>query len=136
MILQDKCCDKCGKEYTFGENKWCKPCQMNYLEKNFANWTSGNEEVDNLIREMQLKIKDCDDYEHIIFEWIPYDQFSEIEEIGQGGFAKVYSAIWKDGPLHFDYHYDDGLTRQSNKKVALKCLYNSQNITNEFLKEV
>ena len=48
---------------------------------------------------MQLKI---DYYEDIVFEWIPYNQFSDIEEIGRGGFATVYSAIWKDGPLKYD----------------------------------
>ena len=45
---------------------------------------------------MQLKI---DKYSDIIFEWIPYNQFSDIKEIGRGGFATVYSAIWKDGPF-------------------------------------
>ena len=28
--------------------------------------------------------------------WIPYNQFSDIKKIGKGGFATVYSAIWKD----------------------------------------
>ena len=47
----------------------------------------------------QLKINH---YNDIIFEWIPYNQFSDIKEIGIGGFATVYSAIWKDGPLKYD----------------------------------
>ena len=58
-----------------------------------------------------------------------------IKEIGEGGFAKVYSAIREDGPLLYkDSIY--GYTRDQNKKVALKCLNNSQNITYEFLNEV
>jgi hypothetical protein len=79
---------------------------------------------------MRLKINNPYD---IVFEWIPYDQFSNIEEIGI--FVKVYSAIWKDGPLHYDsdkYEY----IRYQNEVVALKCLYDSQNITNVFLNEV
>src|SRR3954447_15801739 len=111
---------------------WCKQCLINDLK---TNWTSGNEKIDELIQEMQLKIYD---YEDIVFEWIPYDQFSDIEEIGRGGFATVYSAIWKDGPLEFDKD-NNAYTRKSysaNQKVALKCLHNSQNITNEFLNEV
>ena len=86
---------------------------------------------------MQLKIEGPGS---IVFEWIPYNQFNNIKVIGRGGFATVYSAIWKDGPLI--YEYDNGkykYTRKSykaNKKVALKCLHNSQNITNEFLNEV
>lgn len=33
------------------------------------------------------------------FEWISYDQFENIKEIGKGGFATIYSARWKDGYL-------------------------------------
>ena len=81
---------------------------------------------------MQLKIEH---YKDIVFEWIPYNQFSDIKEIGRGGFATVYSAIWKDGPL--EHKYDNGkYMRNSNYEVALKCLHNSQNIINEFLNEV
>src|SRR4051794_38133403 len=129
MILQDVFCNKCGEKYTEVEHKWCKPCLINDLKTNL---TSGNEKIDNFIQEMQLKIERP---WNIVFEWIPYNQFSDIKEIGRGGFATVYSAIWKDGPLKYDkvnYEY----TRKSNYKVALKCLHNSQNITNEFLNEV
>ena len=76
---------------------------------------------------MQLKTDEGDD---LVFEWLPYNQFSDIKEIGKGGFATVYSATWKDGPLL------DNDTKGPSKKVALKCLHNSQNITNEFLNEV
>src|SRR5436853_502370 len=61
---------------------------------------SGNKKVDNLIQEMQLKIKNTED---IIFEWIPYNQFDNIKKINEGDFATIYSAIWKDGPLHYNY---------------------------------
>ena len=81
---------------------------------------------------MQLKINNRND---IIFEWIPYNQFSDIKEIGRGGFATVYSAIWKDGPLNYNKDIVK-YTRNPDKKIALKCLHNSQNITNEFLNEV
>src|SRR3954464_15561261 len=127
-------CKNCGEEYTDVCYNWCKPCQINNLKGNFTNWTSGNEKIDNFIQEMQLKI---DSNWGIVFEWIPYNQFSDIKEIGRGGFATVYSAIWKDGPL--EYTNDNGkfkYKRKSNYKVALKRLHNSQNITNEFLNEV
>ena len=91
---------------------------------------NGNKKIDDLIQEMQLK-RNC--RKDIVFEWIPYNQFDNIVEINKGDFATVYSAIWKDGPLHQDYNR---YTRKSDKKVALKCLHNSQNITNEFLNEV
>ena len=80
MVLHDgfcaRYCKKCGEEYVndFG---WCKPCQIDNLKGNFT--TSGNEKIDNFIQEMQLKI---DRYNDILFEWIPYNQFSDIKEIG------------------------------------------------------
>jgi serine/threonine protein kinase len=82
---------------------------------------------------MQLEI--CN-YKDIIIEWIPYDQFNNIKEIGKGGFATVYSATWMDGPLECDKFDKIELKRRPGRKVALKCLNNSQNITNEFLNEV
>jgi len=45
------------------------------------------------------------------------------------------SAIWEDGPLKYDDR-KNGYVREPNRKVALKCLYNSQDIINEFLNEV
>jgi hypothetical protein len=132
MILQDGYCKKCGKLYTDKSVEWCKPCLINHLKSNFKNWTSGNKKVDNLIQEIQLQI---DQWYDIIFEWIPFDQFSDLNEVGRGGFSKVYSAIWKDGPLNYDLNKKIW-TRQSYKKVALKCLFNSENINNIFLNEV
>ena len=133
MVLQNGFYSKCGEVYTNNAYvKWCKPCQIDNLKGNFMNWTSGNEKIDGLIQEMQLKINK---YRDIVFEWIPYNQFSNIKEIGKGGFATVYSAIWKDGPLKYKY-YNRKYTRKSDYEVALKCLHNSQNITNEFLNKV
>src|SRR5688500_1483620 len=119
-------CRKCGKEYTNYYNKefgWCKPCQIDNLKGNFTNWTSGNEKIDNFIQEMQLKINKSSD---LVIEWIPYNQFSDIEEIGKGGYTTVYSAIWKDGPLKYDEDTKKYVKSSPNKKVALK-LHNSQN---------
>ncbi|GES99325.1 kinase-like domain-containing protein [Rhizophagus clarus] len=80
---------------------------------------------------MQLEIDKRND---IVFEWIPYSQFDYIEGVGKGGFATVYSAIWKDGPLEYDLNKT--YIRNHYKEIALKCLNNSQNIGNEFLNEV
>jgi hypothetical protein len=95
-------------------------------------WASGNEKINDFIQEMQLRISDHDD---IVFEWIPYNQFKNIEEIGKGGFATVYSANWKDGPLEYD-EYKGIYKRNPNRAIALKNIYNSQNIDNKFLSEV
>ena len=81
---------------------------------------------------MQLQINSKKD---IIFEWIPYNQLDNIEEINKGDFATVYSAIWKDGPL---YYNGNGIeySRKPDKKVSLKCLHNSQRISSECLNKV
>jgi hypothetical protein len=63
---------------------------------------------------------------HIIFEWISYNQFNEIRETGKNNFITMYSAIWKDGPLCYNY-LNKSYERDSNKEVALKYLQNSQN---------
>src|SRR3954469_6657831 len=94
-------------------------------------YCSGNKIIDDLIQEMRSKISNKSD---IVFEWIPYNQFDNIDKISKGDFT-IYSAIWKNGPLYY-YHYYDKHKRKSDKKVALKCLHNSQNITNEFLNKV
>ncbi|GET03171.1 kinase-like domain-containing protein [Rhizophagus clarus] len=115
-------CEKCGKKYNEFEkiNKNCMSCQYE------------NKKINDLIQEMKLNI-DYNTKYHIIFEWIPYDQFDDIKEIGQGGFSTVYSAIWKDG--YSSFYYGLGV-RYPNTRVALKCLHNSQNCLDEFIIEV
>ena len=128
-------CEKCGKRYLKHKHaniEWCEPCQINYFKRNFTTWTSGNENIDDFIQEMQLKINS---YDSTVFEWISYNQFDNLKEKGKDDFATVYSAIWKSGPLRYNENKKK-LMRESNEKVALKCLHDSQNITNEFLSEV
>ena len=94
-----------------------------------------NEKIVKLVKEMQAqttKSKMSDN----VFEWIPYNQFYNFEEIGKELFASIHSATWWDGPLYFYTGNNMQYLRSSGKKVTLKCLHNSQNITNEFLNEV
>jgi hypothetical protein len=132
MVLQDGYCEKCGEIYTNISNKRCKSCQMNDLKENLKNLTSKNKKIDELIKDMYLKF---DYLNGIVFEWIPFNQFNNIKEIGKSNFATVYLATWNDGPLYFNKH-DNMYKRNQNMKVILKCCYNSQNITDEFLDEV
>ena len=39
-------CEKCDEEYTDVYYKWCKPCQIDNLKRNFTNWTSKNKTID------------------------------------------------------------------------------------------
>ena len=95
-------------------------------------WTSsGDEKLDEIIRNTQLEAKGFDSCYYI--EWIPYDDLKNIEKIGKGGFATVYYSEWSNGPRFVSgnkrYYYTNGY-------VALKKLENSQNVSDEFLKEV
>ncbi|GBC28741.2 kinase-like domain-containing protein [Rhizophagus irregularis DAOM 181602=DAOM 197198] len=124
-------CEKCVGQYTNilnAEYEWCKTCQTKYLET----FTNENEKIVDLFQEIRLKVNDPND---ILFEWIPYDQFDNIKEIGKSDFVTVNSAIWKNGPLSYSY-FKKELTRVSEKKVVLKCLHNSQNNINELLSEI
>ena len=109
-------CKMCDNKYTDITNKWCKPCQINDLKANFTSW-SKNEKIDSFIQEKQLSITHYDD---IVFKWIPFNQFNNIEEIKRNEFAILYSAIWKN----------------NDEKVVLKCVYNSKNMISKFLNEV
>ena len=80
---------------------------------------------------MQLRVNN---YSDIIFEWIPFNQFNVITK--EDCNAMVHLAEWKDGPLYWEYGYEKKYIRNSNNTVALECLSDSQNITNEFLNEV
>jgi hypothetical protein len=100
---------------------------------NLVNCLSGNEIVDDFIQEMQLKIND---YNDILFEWIPYSQLHEIKEMGKDDSITIYSAIWRDGPLHCKNFMKENYTRDSNKNVTLKCLHNLQDPIEFLLNEV
>ncbi|GBB97034.1 hypothetical protein RclHR1_00290032 [Rhizophagus clarus] len=132
IIVFNDYCKKCDKTSAMLLHRRCNSCLTNHLKNDFILRTSGNKQIDNFVQEIRLKIKNYDD---IVFEWIPHDQFNNIEQIGKGGFATVFSAIWKDGLLRYDTSKDLYI-RNLNTKVALKYLYNSQNITYEFLNEV
>ena len=99
------------------------------VQNNFTWPNSGNEKIDDFIQEMQLKPSDY------VFEWIPYNQFNQIKEIRKNDFITIYSTIWKDGPLYYNYQYKK-YTRDSNNEVALKCLHNSQNLIEFLINEV
>ena len=115
MVIQDGYCEKCGKKYTNMITKWCRSCQ-----------TTGNEKIDDFIQDKQSVVN----LYHFILEWIPYNK---LKEIGKDGSDTVYSAIWKDGPLHYKYEWE---RESSDKKITLKYSYNSQINIDEFLNKV
>jgi hypothetical protein len=76
---------------------------------------------------MQLKTN----YNDLVIEWIPYDKFDNIKNIGK---YNLYIAEWKDGPLKY-YTYVKKYKRNPSKVVVLKYFSNTQNV-DEFINEV
>src|SRR5436190_1667772 len=110
---------------------WCKECVPSCI---IEGWTSGNSEIDNFIKDTIYNTRRS----HLKLEWVPFDRFENIKQIGEGGFAKVYSAKWIDGQAEYDKQ-DDGSWKKLKPKpktVALKRLNGSQNMSADYLNEV
>ena len=84
-----------------------------------------------MIKSTQLKATYYHYSNHL--QWIPYNDLTNIEKIGEGGFATISKATWLNGEKSINNSYE-----RTNKDmtVALKKLHNSQNISDEFLNEV
>ena len=119
-------CPTCNRYNT--DWTWCQSCNPKLLTDG---WTSGNETLDELIKSTQLKSTKYHYSNHL--QWIPYNDLTNIEKIGEGGFATISKATWLNGEKYVTYK-----NKRTNKDrtVALKKLYNSQNISDEFLNEV
>ena len=111
---------------------WCQPCNAKRSKENFKNWTSGNKNIDELIQYSQLKAVLNDQH----LEWIPFEKFQNVSYITRGGFGKIYSAEWPEGVIIYWDIENQKWFRLSNKKVALKSLDDSSDISTDFLNEV
>ena len=130
----NKNCSRCNKPFT--EELWCKECDPFRIVEG---WTSGNPDIDKFIKDTMYKSAEYDENKSYPFlEWVPFDRFTDIKEVGEGGFAKVYSATWIDGKSYYEDD-DDGSWKKSEPNpitVALKRLNGSQNMSDKYLNEV
>ena len=117
---------------------WCKECVPSCI---IEGWTSGNSEIDEFIKDTIYNPGYSlyyDDYHPLFLEWVAFDRFENVKQIGEGGFAKVYSAKWIDGQAIYSKQ-DNGSWKKSKPEpmyVALKRLNGSQNMSAEYLNEV
>src|SRR5581483_1051489 len=114
---------------------WCNTC---HFQKAFSTWTSGNKEIDYFIQNTQIHAWDY----QLILEWYPWELFSEIEKIGQGGYGTVFRAKTKTQRIKEWNHDNNQWSRYKqsdafyNEYVALKTIGHSQSLSKDFLNEV
>lgn len=106
-------CKKCQQVKT--STRWCQPCADQELKN-----LTGQELIEKFIQQQQAISSEWDK-----LKWIPYEQFTDIEFLAEGGFSKVYKATKREK-----------LWSDEGRKVVLKSLISSQSITPELLREI
>ncbi|CAB5352074.1 unnamed protein product [Rhizophagus irregularis] len=96
---------------------------------------SGNITIDNFIK----KTRKNKSYNDKCLKWIDYEKFENLKQIGEGGFAKVYSATWLDRGKKLIY--TDPVSkmkkiRTNPETVALKSIKGSNELSVEYLREL
>ncbi|CAB4433013.1 unnamed protein product [Rhizophagus irregularis] len=128
--------ENCYNPYNRYNSKfWCKECVPRCI---IEGWTSGNDDINNLIKDSIYNVNSSNYGYPIFLEWVPFDRFEDMKQIGEGGFAKVYSATWIDGIAKY-IKQDNGnwIKEEPNSiEVALKRLNGSQNMSADYLNEL
>ncbi|CAG8498024.1 17762_t:CDS:1 [Acaulospora morrowiae] len=121
--LHDKCFE-CNNKKLLKHGNLCADCYSTL----FKSVNSGNLDINNLIKEthrnsIQFRL-----------EWIPFQDFTDIQKIAEGGFSIIFTAIWIKGRV--TSYYGGILSREGPMTIVLKVLKDSQNINSAFIKEV
>ncbi|POG63884.1 kinase-like domain-containing protein [Rhizophagus irregularis DAOM 181602=DAOM 197198] len=122
-------CENCNQKCL--ATLYCEYCVRNYLKANFPNWTSGNNDIDNLIKNCQSETL----IPSVIIEWIPYNNLQNIEYLTRGGFSEIYTAKRIDGRYKEWDSKVQQLIRRGTHKVILKELKNVANASQSWFEE-
>src|SRR3954470_2588730 len=123
-------CENCQDECL--ATLYCEHCVRNYLVANFSTWTSGNDDIDNLIQQCQMETF----IPNKIIEWIPYNNLQNIEYLTKGGCSEIYTASWIDGRYDRWINEEKQLKRLGEHDVVLKKLENVENANRSWFEEV
>src|SRR5438132_1565354 len=123
-------CENCQDECL--ATLYCEYCVRNYLKANFSNWTSGNDDIDNLIQKCQTEAL----HPSAIVEWIPYNNLLNIKYMTKGGCSEIYTADWIDGYFDEWDSKEQQLKRSGKKNVVLKKLENVESANQSWFEEV
>ena len=115
-------CNKCNVESY--STRFCESCISLHLQSLNNSWTSGSEKIDELIQNCQK----LSALPGSIIEWIPSDQFMEINYLTKGGFGTIYKAMWTRGRIDSYDRDRKGFNYIGSQDVVLKCLDDSNNI--------
>lgn len=120
-------CMKCGQRRS--HYRWCMLCERKQSERNLKNWTSGNNEIDEFIKNSQFYSNKSQTF----LEWIPFDRLENIKYLNKASRSTVCSAIWKDGPrILWDQQKQE--YKRSKTQVLIKLYHENQ--VDEILNEV
>ncbi|CAB4407540.1 unnamed protein product [Rhizophagus irregularis] len=122
-------CENCQNECI--ATLYCEHCVRNYLKENFSNWTSGNNDINDLIQKCQMKTFRPDN----IVEWIPYNNLQNVEYLTKGGCSEIYTAIWIGGRYNEWDSKENQLTRYGDQYVILKELENIESANQRWFEE-
>ncbi|CAG8548251.1 6649_t:CDS:2, partial [Racocetra fulgida] len=123
-------CKECQSPKTSAE--WCRKCNSDRFRESFGIWSSGNKDIDNFISTAQLNAIGCSQ----VLEWIPWERFSRIKNVGLGRFGSTYSASWIDGYItHWDNRRGIWGRCDSGTKFTIKVIQNSSSNISDFLNE-
>jgi hypothetical protein len=123
-------CEDCQEECL--ASLYCERCIRNHLQANFSSWSSGNNDIDILIRKCQMESIGP----NRIIEWIPYNNLQDITYLTKSGFSKIYSADLIGGCYEYWDSKNQQLNRSRNKKVILRRLENVENANGRWFDEV
>ena len=123
-------CENCSQECL--ATLYCELCVRNYLKAKFSNWSSGNDNIDNLIKKCQIETLEPDS----VIEWIPYNNLQNIKYLTKGGCSEIYTAEWIDGCYYEWDSKEQQLKRFERQNVVLKKLVNVENANKSWFQEV
>ncbi|RHZ77214.1 hypothetical protein Glove_184g83 [Diversispora epigaea] len=131
-MSSDEICPECNQKYSNIGFRWCKPCNSKNFQNDFNNWTSGKDKIDKFIQDAQLNAN----YYWELIEWIPYNRFKDVKQIGKGGFGTIHYARWIGGYiLEWDTENQQWKRNRKDEEVALKKFDNFVNF-NDVLNEM
>ncbi|CAB4427267.1 unnamed protein product [Rhizophagus irregularis] len=122
-------CENCNQKCL--ATLYCEYCVRNYLKSNFSNWTSGNNIIDNLIKNCQIETF----RPNLIIEWIPFNNLENIKYLTKGGFSEIYTADWINGGYEEWDSKEQQLIRLGTLTVILKELKNVENASQSWFEE-